>query len=349
MPKSDQHMWELIHRYILGECSEDEHRTVEQWMDEARANRKVVTDLQEIWRLAPGEDFQVNAKGAWEQFRQNHIEQDASAVKKLKHKRPSRNMSWKGVLYRAAAVILIAALTGFLSWQYMPHPHPQEQQTALAMQKLATKRGNVAQVTFSDGTIVTLNAAGTLRFPKVFKGPKREVYLNGEAFFKVAHEQDRPFIVHTSNGAVKVLGTQFDVQAWKGDKRSVVGVKQGKVAVFPSDSLAKKSPHIFLTNGQAVTIEKGHLGPVRKVDMAYLMLWRSGGMYFNDTPFADVAKRIERRFDVQVKIQNPDLKDVPFTGTFKDAGLNEVLKVVDASMGIHYTRKDSTIVFRSTR
>lgn len=129
------------------------------------------------------------------------------------------------------------------------------------------------------------------------------------------------------------------------DEKTVVGVRSGKVAVIISDSSRTQSDHVFLTSGQVATVRKGEIGPKRNINISKLAMWRSGGMYFNNTPFFEVVKQIERQYDVEIKIQKSSLKSVPFTGTFKNAGLNEVLNVVAASMGIHYIRKDSGIVF----
>jgi ferric-dicitrate binding protein FerR (iron transport regulator) len=343
MSTPNQQMWKLIQRYISGDCTSDEYRIVEQWMDEDPANQNLVKDLTKIWEGAPAEDFHVNTEDAWKKFHKQHMRQPGSDSKQYYS---SHRNNWKTVITRAAAVILVVALAGFFSWQYISNGKQQEEKPVIAMQKLTTKKGEKKQITFSDGTTITLNVASTLRFPKNFKGTDREVYLSGEAYFNVAHEKNRPFIVHTPETAIKVLGTQFDVRAWKEDEKTSVGVRSGKVALFSSDSLNKEPSHIFLTNGQAASVRSGHISSKRNINVANMALWKSGGMYFKNTPFSKVVKRIEQRFDVQIKIENPGLEDVPFTSTFKHVGLKEILNVITASMGIQYAVKDSAIVFK---
>jgi ferric-dicitrate binding protein FerR (iron transport regulator) len=287
----------------------------------------------------------VNVEVAWKQFRKQQMKQPVFKGRRYNF---SKKTNWKAILFRAAAVILVVALVGFFSWHFMNNNRPKSVPSVEAMNKVTTKKGEKKQITFTDGTMVILNASSSLRFHKEFSLSKREVYLNGEAYFNVTHDKTRPFIVNTAHAVVKVLGTKFDVKAWKKDRKAVIGVRQGKVAVISPDSLhssQKKSSHIFLTNGQAATVKDGQISSVRRINVADMVLWRSGGLYFNNTPFSDVVKQIGRRFDVNIKIQKSSLKNVPFTGTFKHAGLNEVLNVVAASMGTHYIREDSEIVF----
>src|SRR5699024_3207595 len=110
-------------------------------------------------------------------------------------------------LFRAAAVILVVVLTGFFVQYYTTHSNNTDDAAQFyVMQDLVTERGEKARVAFSDGTQVTLNAASSLRFPKKFHGLKREVYLDGEAYFEVSHDPEHPFIVHAGEARVQVLG-----------------------------------------------------------------------------------------------------------------------------------------------
>lgn len=336
-------IWKNIQRYLSGDCTPDERRQTEQWMNEDPDNEKLVYELRKILELAPKERFEVNVDHAWKQFREHQMKQPR--LKKMRY-RSSRKADWKTILFRAAAVFFLATFVGFFIWQFSISSQQLKKEPTVTIRNVATQRGTTKKVTFSDGTTVTLNAASSLRFPEKFKKVKREVYLQGEAYFSVASNKSRPFIVHTSNAVVKVLGTEFDVQSWKGSKKTVVGVREGKVEVINSDSLAQQFSRVFLTNGQAVTVKEGQISDLRTINVDNMALWRSGGLYFNHTPFAKAVKQIERQYDIDIKIQRTRLKKVPFTGTFKRAGLDEVLNVVATSMGIRYVRKDSAIVFK---
>lgn len=324
-------------------CTPDEHRRVEQWMNKDSDHRKLIDELEEIWQLAPEEDFQVSVEDAWNRFEEQQMERQ---VLNLRQDNLHQKRDWKSVIYRAAAVILVVALAGYFFWNFMSGSRNQKKEATIAMRTVTTQRGQQKQITFADGTTVTLNVASTLRFPKNFSDSKRVVYLKGEAYFNVAHDKSRPFIVHTANAKIQVLGTQFNVQAWKNDRETVVGVRSGKVAVIVSDSSGTQPEHVFLTSGQATTVKKGKLGPKRNININKLAMWRNGGLYFSSTPFSEVVKQIERQFDVDIKVQQSGLKSVPFTGTFKHAGLNEMLNVITTSMGIHYSYRDSVIILK---
>lgn len=340
--------WKLIQRYISGRCSQEGRQKVERWMQEDPEHRRLVKELEQIWELSPEEDFEVNVQEAWEKFRHREIDSKKREDYISTRKKPRKLVSY---LYRAAAVILIAALSGYLVWQYKESSTRQnatQQGDFYVMQDLVTKQSEKARVKFSDGTSVILNAASSLRFPKKFNGPRREVYLDGEAYFEVAHNPERPFIVHTHGAEVEVLGTKFNVRAWDEDADMGVTVRQGKVSVAAKSMETGKYEKTILTRGQYSRIEKGKgPSPARNVDINKYLLWLNGGMHFENAPFSQVVSQLERRFKVRVIVLDKQLLEVPFTGTLKDADLDKMLKVISASMEIDYRREGSKIEFRS--
>lgn len=341
MPKDIN--WTLIQNYLTDQCSQAEKEQLVEWMHENDYNKRFMEKIKKIWDVTPKKEFEVDEQQAWRDFKHD-------VIQNLSKKRATNNGtqktkpgsfsslntnkktgSWVTFL-RIAAIVVLSVLLGALVSHYL-----EENQTspkdALAMQKLVTQRGEKAGVTFSDGTKVILNAASTLKFPKQFTGNKRLVYLDGEAYFEVAHNKQLPFLVKTNKAQVQVLGTKFDVKAWSKDKEASVTVRQGTVAVTSNDSVVKNR-RVVLNKNENTVVKLGKSLYVSRVESKKLLNWLNGGLYFKDTPFAEVIKQIERKFDVDIEVKDQDLLTVPFNGEFSQAKLSEILDVLRRSMNI---------------
>lgn len=339
-------MWKRIQKYVTGNCSPKERVELESWMQKDPANEQIVREVQEIWKLSPPETFDVDVQGAWREFYDREVAQPGlHIVKEHDAHRPSGTLMH---VFRAAAVILVSVFAGYFTHaQLMVQGASETEQPAdfYLMQELTTNNTEKASITFSDGTKVVLNAASSLRFPREFNGSTREIQLDGEAYFSVAHDPDKPFIVHTDDARIQVLGTRFNVQAWSEDVHADVVVSEGRVAVRSSRQ-NMDSGEVVLTRGEYTRVERGQ-DPIepRMTDPDKYLLWTMGGLHFDNTPLEQVLRQIERRFEASLTVDDPSLLDVPFTSTFYQADLDEVLKVIAASMELEYTRDGSTIEF----
>lgn len=346
----DRKDWVLIQRYITGNAEPVERQRINEWMDQDPENRKLVRELREIWSLTPAENFNVDVQQAWEKFRDKNKIQIPAEGKSIGYK--SRNVS-RTPLYvlRAAAVILVAFLTGLFVQNHlytMEQVASEQASTFNVLKELETERGEKARITFSDGTSVTLNSASSVRFPEKFQGLTREVFLEGEAYFEVAHDPEQPFIVHSQDARIKVLGTEFNVRGWSEDSGVEIVVRGGKVSVQSSEVAPEEQSEVILTEGLKTLVERGQNPTAsQQVDVNRHLLWTSGGMHFENEPFSQVIKHLERRFNIQISVDDISLMDVPYTGTFIYAELNEVLSVIAASMEVGYSREGSEIEFHN--
>lgn len=343
----DQKQWGLIQRYVTGNADPEERQRVESWMAEAHENRRIIQEVRDVWNRTPPETFDVDVQQAWEQFRyRNQKSKMAAAPVNFKVRRGSTTSLY---LLRAAAVLLVALFTGLFVYSHMrtiEQTAPQDISAFNVLQELKTERGEKARVTFSDGTSVMLNAASSVRFPQEFHGTQREVYLEGEAYFEVAHNPDQPFIVHSQDARVEVLGTKFNVRGWSEDPGVEVVVGGGKVSVQSSNRQPNERSEVILTKGFKTEIQRGRnpAEPV-KVDPVHQLLWTSGGIHFDNEPLRGVVRDLERRFNVNIMIDDKALLDVPYTGTFQYAELNEILSVIAASLEVGYSRDGTEVEF----
>lgn len=339
--------WEQIQRYVTGNAGSEERQELENWMAESHGNRRLVQEVNEVWNQSPPEDFDVDVQNAWEQYRyRNHkkAQHSESVVGYVRNK--SRLPLY---FFRAAAVLLVTLFAGlFVHYQMGLEEQRAAEQASVfnILQELETAQGEKARVTFSDGTRVTLNSASSVKFPQEFRGSTREVYLEGEAYFEVAHNPEKKFIVHSQDARVEVLGTEFNVRGWSEDAGVEVVVKGGKVSVQSSTRQPNERSEVILTEGLKTELERGQdPGEPVKVNPVNHLLWTSGGIHFDNEPFHRVVRDLERRFNVNITVADQTLLDVPYTGTFQYAELNEVLSVIAASMDVGFSREGSEVEF----
>lgn len=346
-------MWVLIQRYVTGNATPEERQKLLEWVEKSKENERLVREIEEIWKMTPEESFDVNAEVAWEKFKLR-VDQKISKkpVKRMHAFDKSHQKKSDTFVYamRAAAVILVILLAGTFSYYLGNNSSSSdgitERSEFYQMQEMVTNRGEKAKVRFSDGTEVILNSASSIKFPKEFQGSQREVYLDGEALFKVAHDPSQPFIVHAQGAKIQVLGTEFNVKGWEEDTKTEVVVREGKVSVNSNKPELSDESEVILTKGYMTELVRGEAPePARRVESNFYLLWTSGGMHFDNTPIQKVFKDIERRFDVNISAEREEILDVPFTSTFQYAELDEVLSVIAASLSTDFARNEREVRF----
>ena len=344
----EQKQWELIQRYVTGNTSPEERQEVENWMAKSHENRRLVQELKQIWGQSPPENFNVDVQHAWVQFSYRN-QKKMQASKPVAGGYVRKKSTMPIYIFKAAAVLLVALLAGIFIMNQINLEEKRDAELASVyntLQELVTEKGEKARVTFSDGTQVMLNSESSMQFPRVFHGSAREVYLEGEAYFEVTHHADKPFIVHSQDARIEVLGTEFNVRGWSDDPTVEVVVRGGKVSVQSSTRELDERLEVILTEGLKAELERGQ-NPTEphRVDPVHYMLWTSGGIHFDNEPFYRVIRDLERRFDVEITLADSSLLDVPYTGTFQYAELDEVLSVIAATMGVGYDREGLQVNF----
>lgn len=173
-------------------------------------------------------------------------------------------------------------------------------------------RGGTYNVELSDGTEVFLNAESILRFPNSFEeGTCREIWIDGEAYFKVKRDEAHPFVVHTGNIEVEVLGTEFNLMAYHQNPEEHVTLVRGKVKVRDCE----RRREVVLTPGvQAVFDKDREIMTSQKVDVGYYTAWMEDLFAFRETPFDEVMRILARWYDFEFFFQNPDVQDFIYSG-----------------------------------
>lgn len=192
----------------------------------------------------------------------------------------------------------------------------------------------------ADGSKVWLNAASELKFPLLFTRPERNVALTGEAYFKVAHQPKQPFVVTVNGVSVKALGTEFNIKSYR-NELTCIALVTGSVAIKNT-----RGQQIILSPGESVIIENGnsslHAG---KFDETLVLGWMQGLYFFRNEKLQQIAVVAERWFNVPVKLNDPSLGDLHFSGALdRNKPINNFFNMLASSGDIRYEWKNGEIV-----
>lgn len=366
----DQKIWNLIHRYLSDECLSQEEQRLYEWLAEDPAHQEFFDAIKKVWQVSPVHDVEVDFDEDWKRFSERlgidleetvQITREPGGRKFASHRR-SKNHPVRQLL-RVAAILLLIAVPSYYVITSGSNLLVTNTETEIAMQNIQTDRGERASMEFSDGSKVTLNSMSTLRFPKTFQGSKRELYLEGEAFFQVARNEDLPFVVHTNGVEVNVLGTEFNVNSYRENEAVEVVVRDGKVAVnskdkgLPANSKEqhdqiKESDHdnngVILTKGQRTIVKPGDR-PTKpeNVPLAPHLAWVNGKMIFDGTPMREVIQRLHRAYNLNFKVADSTLLSKQLKASFKRERLDKVLGIISFSLDIRYEMREDTVIFKS--
>lgn len=206
---------------------------------------------------------------------------------------------------------------------------------------LVVPRGCEFNLVLADGSRVWLNAGSSLKYPETFSGGERKVYLEGEAYFEVEHDESAPFIVNTESMDLRVLGTSFNIKAYDDESMVVTTLVTGKIRQeFP-----EAGKNITLTPSRQSIFDRvsGEL-ETKQVDVRAVLAWKEGKIIANDERLEDIFRQLSRWYDFKVVYTQPSLKDVRFyLHSNRYAEVRAILEHLQTTKGIHFTYAENTI------
>jgi ferric-dicitrate binding protein FerR (iron transport regulator) len=209
---------------------------------------------------------------------------------------------------------------------------------AILYNTISTPRGGQYQVVLSDGTKVWLNASSSIKFPTVFTGHERNVELTGEAYFEVAKNKDMPFKVAVGNMSVEVLGTHFNVEAYKDEELIKTTLLEGSVKLLTGNREA------YLKPGQQGALNQQQAFNIRSVNTEEAIAWKNGYFIFNNENIQSIMKKISRWYDVEV-IYNGKVDERDFGGTVsRFDSVTDVLKSLELTGTVHFKMEGRRII-----
>lgn len=211
--------------------------------------------------------------------------------------------------------------------------------TKKQLNKLVVPFGKRSQLTLADGSEVWLNSGTKLDFPSEFRGKSRDIYVDGEIYIDVAFDDNTPFIVHTGDMDVVVMGTEFNLTAYKEDGRKTIVLVEGKVRIETNNNYQTE-----LNPNEKIELNNNSVSKER-VDVAEYISWKDGMLVFNSTPMSDILKRIGRYYNVEFeKAQDITLNDKNFSGKlFLSNSLDSVMTSISTLSSTKYIREENKI------
>lgn len=326
---SELEIIQLLDKYLAGECSVEEKNRVDEWISHVNRDGNEWTTMSEHKRH---QYLKAIYKNLTDKIRETPNLVGTSNVGNISNKR-----SYRLSFILAAASILILIGVGGVLFSIISSKRVQPQTNYIS---ISTSVGIVKEITLADSTHVWLNAMSSLHFPQDFGNKNREVYLNGEAFFEIAHDPDKPFIIHTQHTITRILGTSLNINAYPSENDIQVTVVSGKVEVNTDNN------NVILHAGQAAVCSKTDNQLIKKniTKAADYALWRSGTLVFHHTPLSEVIRTLQRVYNMEFIVENKAIGKYQLSGHFDvHQSVKMTVRAICLSVDANYSIKDDTV------
>ena len=315
---------DLLVKYLLEEASPQEKALTEQWIAASDDHRKQFHDFKLIWETSKqlAASTQIDENDSWQRFQQR-IHAPA------KQPAPVRPLQRRLPLARIAAIVVLVLGVGALAALLFPANKSMELQS----------NNTVLHDTLPDGSVITLNKNSRITYPQRFTGGTRSTALQGEAFFNVAPDTKKPFIVHVNDITVKVLGTSFNVRSIGG--RTEVIVETGRVQVSRQQHTVELRPkeRLSIAPADSAMIKQ----PV--TDKLY-NYYRSREFVCDSTPLWKLAEVLQEAYGINIVIEGKELRNLLLTATFKDESPDNILAVIKKTFNITIEQSAGRVVLK---
>ena len=316
-------MDELLTKYMLNETTPVENETISRWLEQSEDNRRYFNHFKLIWDTARDLKIESNLdpETSWAEFKQLATDiKPGATVRSINQ--PKR---WLRVAAVWLTILGCAALIYTLNKPGKPN--------------LLTLQSNnvVRKITLADSSVVTLNKTSQLTYPDRFAGNTREVNLKGEAFFDVAHDKSKPFMIHVNGVTVRVVGTSFNIKS-AGDSTEVI-VETGIVQVMQQEVEVRLKPK------EKVMVKSGKFKKGNTQDDLY-SYYRSQKFVANNTPLWRLVEVLNEVYHVNIVIDNKKLGNRVITTTFKAGSLDGILDVIKKTLDVQIIRKPHLIIIK---
>lgn len=313
---------ETLYRYFEGMASREEEEAVYRWLDASAGNEEDLLKEREFF------DAMILA-GSAEDAKEKKVE--------VQKHFGIRIHSFVREVLKVAAVVAITVACGL-------YFHLADKKELLsAMNTISVPVGQRVNLKLPDGTSVWLNASSEIVYPAVFSGGKREVRLNGEAYFEVTHNIENPFVVRTEKCDIEVLGTKFNVEAYSNSNNFSTALMEGSVKVTGNDSSSRP---VLLKPDQEVRLKDGRL-MVSSINDYDQFRWREGLVCFKDVAFNELMTRFEKCYGIQIVVENRHLEEYTCSGKFRISdGVDNALRILQRDARYTFERnEDNSIIY----
>ncbi|TLV03831.1 FecR family protein [Dyadobacter luticola] len=326
----------LLQKYLAGDCDPEEERQILEWSENAFGHGTAAITATEQ---------KIVERRIWKRIRTSALGKKPFLV----------SIGWQWLAVAATVVLVCGAallMPGFFS-QFNRNVSSNAAGSELALKdfiKVSNKGGQPKNVSLEDGTLVKLTPESSLKYPRHFDTNKRQVELEGEAFFDVQKDSTRPFFVYTGELVTQVLGTSFNVKSYTNAKTIEVKVVTGRVSVYENE---QKAPHnrngVILKPNQQITFDKESkkLVPELVEEPALQDVQdKKLEMVFEDATLQEVLSVIQKAFGVEIVVEKSTLNDCIFTGDLTGLPLHTQLRFICKSVNASYELRGTTFFIK---
>jgi ferric-dicitrate binding protein FerR (iron transport regulator) len=324
--------YDLLAKFFSGNCSEEEKLQVKQWQEASPDNKDKFREYADIWNHSKneGKGFEPNVEDALNKVNLK------LGVELAPRQKIVRMMNYAK---RIAAVIFVSVCVW--STYHLLHKKPVSETSI----EVATLQGEKKEIVLPDGSHVWLNSLSKIIYSDKFEGKERKVNLTGEAYFEVAKNPSRPFIIDAVNAVTTVLGTAFNVRARVEEKLVVVTVAEGKVAFTGKEALSKTSVKLMAGDQGILNLETKKLENVKNDDPNFLA-WKTGKLVFKNTSLKQVVAKLTDFYGKSIRVEDLSKAETPFTSTFDHKPLRDVITIMEMSLGLKADTINHVIVLK---
>lgn len=318
---TENQLYALIEKELRGELSPSEGQALRAWQAQGAENNTTYEEVRAVLELTSEGLNRIDpeTEASWASVMRQI---DSTPVVQMPVQSPRSTRRWWAV---AAAVVLLGVV-GFLT-------APMWSGNSGSSQVFATDNGKVQRWLLSDQSQVTLNSGSQLALAEDFGKAERRMELEGEAFFEVTPNPEKPFVIGTGGAEIRVLGTSFNVSAYPGTDLVQVSVNSGKVA------FSAKGETLYLVKGQSAVCRPstGELSLDEEKVVEDALAWQEGQLVFKGTPLREVLVRLEKHYDLEISASE-DLLDQRLTSRFNlnSHSVEEMLEILSGSLQCEY-------------
>lgn len=320
----------IIKKYLEGIATEEEQLGLLVWLREKK-NRALFNKVKSEWRDSVGMmSLPQGGEEGWNDLQRKLWQKSYHAwqISVRIHK-----------IFRYAAVFLLILTVGGLTFLF----NNRLQQMADISTRVIADKGQISKVELPDGSTLWLNSGSEVVYNNCFASKNREIFLTGEAYFRVSKNPGLPFIVICDNIHVKALGTEFNISAYPGTEFIDVVLEEGSVELSNKDIKAFR--HVLLPGKRARFYTIAKKFNVTDVNITKYTSWKDGTIHIYDQPFNEVIKRLELRYN-QKFIFEDGLRGFRYTFTIKNESLDEIIRLMEKITPVKAIQKDNIILFK---
>jgi transmembrane sensor len=358
----DNEVFEIITRVLSGEASLEDKQRLINWLGQDKANIKIFGEAESLWNafeiIATRKNY--DSKEAFNRFRQQINKKMAEPVQK---KLSSTKFDW--ILRIAAILVVTFGLSYFLVRSFQNNSHPDK-----SICEVVAPRGSKAKLLLPDGTIVWLNADSKVNYGTDFNKKTRDIFLEGEGYFEIAKNPDKPFIVNTASLRIKALGTTFNVRSYpdentveatliegKVDLERILGNNEGEklLTLKPNQKAIyyitneKTEPDLADNNKKDNVVapppdeNKTKIVLDEEVNTEISTSWKNDKLSFENETFQDLAVMLERRFDVKIHFLDESIKKYRFSGKLSNIIIDQALSAMQFTSQFYFFINENDI------